>query len=205
MINIEINIMESENYINIISILKKQSNDSKYKSFLHKKTSEYYSKVDSILSITNIILLSITTVSKIITDIYTDTNIDDIIFTILVTISTMLSGIIHFLNYSELSVLHINKFTGYRSIYQSIQRQLVVPTENIQEYYSWVTKKYDTLLLQIPDIPKYIEQKYKKEYDSTDIEMNIVEQNTKYLENEINNPGITKEEQYQIDRWIANE
>lgn len=188
--------MDISNCSNIISILKNQEKDCNIKAFLHKKTGEYYNKVYSILSIINITLLSITTISKIITDIYTDTNIDDIIFTVLVAISTALSGVIHFLNYSELSVLHINKSTGYTSIQYSIQRQLIVPTENIQEYYSWVTKKYDTLILQPPDIPRYIENKYKNEINNENI---VIEMNTIFT------PKITKEEQYQIDRWIANE
>lgn len=193
--------MEASNYINIISILQEQSKDSKYKSFLHKKTSEYYNYIDSVLSITNIILLSITTISKIITDIYTDTNIDDIIFTVLIAVSTALSGIIHFLNYSELSVLHMNKSTGYTSIYQSIQRQIVVPTENIQEYYSWISKKYDTLLLQAPYIPNYIQNKYKKEKLDAEINNNLQVSINVVPETSV----ISKEEQYQIDRWIANE
>lgn len=191
--------MDILNYSNIISYLKKQEKDCNIKAALHKKTGEYYNKVYSILSIINITLLSITTISKIITDIYTDTNIDDIIFTVLIAVSTTLSGIIHFLNYSELSVLHINKSTGYTSIQYSIQRQLTVPTENIQEYYSWVTKKYDTLILQAPDIPKYIENKYKNEINNENKENMTIEMNILSI------PQITKEEQYQIDRWIANE
>jgi hypothetical protein len=191
--------MDNSNYSNIISILKKQEKDCNIKAFLHKKSGEYYNSVYSILSIINITLLSITTISKIITDIYTDTNIDDIIFTVLIAVSTALSGSIHFLNYSELSVLHTNKSTGYTSIQYSIQRQLTVPTEDIQEYYSWVTKKYDTLILQSPDIPKYIETKYNRE--------NMIENNQSLsIEMEsVSTPQITKEEQYQIDRWIANE
>ncbi len=191
--------MDILNYSNIISYLKKQEKDCNIKAALHKKTGEYYNKVYSILSIINITLLSITTISKIITDIYTDTSIDDIIFTVLIAVSTTLSGIIHFLNYSELSVLHINKSTGYTSIQYSIQRQLTVPTENIQEYYSWVTKKYDTLILQAPDIPKYIENKYKNEINNENKENMTIEMNILSI------PQITKEEQYQIDRWIANE
>ncbi len=191
--------MDILNYSNIISYLKKQEKDCNIKAALHKKTGEYYNKIYSILSIINITLLSITTISKIITDIYTDTNIDDIIFTVLIAVSTTLSGIIHFLNYSELSVLHINKSTGYTSIQYSIQRQLTVPTENIQEYYSWVTKKYDTLILQAPDIPKYIENKYKNEINNENKENMTIEMNILSI------PQITKEEQYQIDRWIANE
>jgi hypothetical protein len=193
--------MEHHSTINIINILKQQYSDSKYKALLHKKSGEYYDTIYSVLSIINITLLSITTISKIITDIYTDTNIDDIVFTVLIAVSTALSSIIHFLNYSELSVLHINKSLSYTSIYQSIDRQMIVPTENIQEYYSWITKKYDTLLLQLPDIPKYIQNKYKKEMCDSEINNNL----------QVNidvNPEvaiISKEEQYQIDRWIANE
>ncbi len=191
------------NTINIINILKQQYSDSKYKALLHKKSGEYYDTIYSVLSIINITLLSITTISKIITDIYTDTNIDDIIFTVLIAVSTALSGIIHFLNYSELSVLHTNKSLSYTSIYQSIDRQMTVPTENIQEYYSWITKKYDTLLLQLPDIPKYIQNKYKKEMLDSEINNNLQVNINVNLETEI--PIISKEEQYQIDRWIANE
>ena len=198
--------MENNSIANIINILKQQYTDSKCKALLHKKSGEYYDTIYSTLSIINITLLSITTISKIITDIYTDTNIDDIVFTILVAVSTALSSIIHFLNYSELSVLHINKSLSYTSIYQSIDRQMIVPTENIHEYYSWITKKYDTLLLQLPDIPKYIQDKYEGKLN--DIESSPFQRNrdvSPESNNMYNTTAISKEEQYQIDRWIANE
>lgn len=194
-------------YKNILKSLNEQYNTISLQLILHEKSYTYYRKLYSILNITNIILLGSTTVIKFINELVRENIIIAVITTTILFINSIMSAVIHFLEYEKIAEQHLTKSNAYKSIHISLKRQLLVPTQNLEEYYLWVTKKYDELATTSPVIPDYIYKKYK----NFNLNENFQE-NQEFLQKEQKNVNDdtnivifnseTAEQNYQIDRFM---
>lgn len=173
---------------------------------LHEKSYSYFRQMYSYINIINIILLGTITLIKLINELLQENLIISIITTIMLFFNSILSAVIHFLEYEKRAEQHLTKSNAYKSILLSLKRQLIVPSQNLEEYYSWVSKKYDELATSGPLIPGYIFTKYKKDKSNpecNDIELNSLktESSSESSSNEIINIE-TEEQKYQIDRFM---
>ena len=195
-------------YKNIILALKEQKCIIEKDIKLHEKSYSYYRKIYSYINITNIILLGAITLTKLINEFLKEVYIISITTTIILFFNSILTAVIHFLEYEKIAEQHLTKSNAYKSIFLSIKRQLIVPSQNLEEYYSWVSKKYDELATTGPLIPGYINYKTKNNSNSNLNEdpESCMDIKTESISSESSNSEIinieTEEQRYQIDRFM---
>lgn len=175
---------------------------------LHDKASLFYTNTYFYINITNIICLSSTTLTSFINKIYNDNIIVNIVILVMMFIATCMTSIIHFLKFEKLSESHSTKANSYKSLLISIKNYTIKQNESFDDYYLWVTKKYDDLLLSGPTVPEHIQKKYKTLSEAetetlNEIKIESFEEENDDTSSKTVNPE-SNEENYQIDRWMLN-
>ncbi len=177
---------------------------------LHEKASKFYSTSYFYINITNVMFLSSTTLINFINQIFTENLIVNILIVIMMFITTSMTSIIHFLQFEKLAESHSTKSSSYKSLLVSIKNYAFKQDDEFDEYYLWITKKYDELLLSGPTVPEFIKNKYKilSETETESLfEIKIDNQSETSSKNSDQNKLYTpesNEEKYQIDRWVQN-
>lgn len=182
----------------ITDVLKEIEKDSLNYSELHKKESIKLTKKNKIISISNIILLSFTTLSELIIQI--DTTFGSKIYAtysilrlILLFFSTFLSSIIHLLNYEKTSQLHLKKANSYFVLSNSIKRELLLEQNDYKNFYGWISKNWSNLLSSEPSIPGNSVTNVSNDKLTTEIELNNVSVD-----------DTSTETRYQLERHLYN-
>jgi hypothetical protein len=175
---------------------------------LHEKASSFYSTSYFYINITNIVFLSSTTLVNFINQIFTENIVVNIIIVVMMFITTSVSSIIHFLKFEKLAEEHSTKSNSYKSLLASIKTFSAKENIDFDEYYLWITKKYDELLLSGPTVPESIKKKYKvlSETETSTLNEIIVDslsETSSYVSSKSYIPE-SNEEKYQIDRWLLN-
>jgi len=134
---------------------------------MHDEASGYYSKINTIISIITIILVTGTGTGS-----FSLVNVEEtaqvkILIGFVLYVTALLSGIKDFLNLTQISEKHKLYSIRFSALYNNIQRQLsLYPEErqNGKDYISWVNSEFDNLLFSNPDIPSKIKNKLLDEF-----------------------------------------
>ena len=135
------------------------SSKCQYYKDLHDEATSFYYKLDNWLSIINIFILTATGTASFATLNVSDDLYIKIIIGIIIYISAVLDSIKKFVNPSEKNILHSNATKQYSNLYHNIQKQLILELEQRQsgkDYIGWITREFDNLQSNAPDIPSII-------------------------------------------------
>lgn len=177
------------------TLLKNQYKIIENEVLLHEKAHSYYTNTYYYLNLTNIILLSCTSIINFINQLYRENFVVSVFVVIFLFVSSISSSILHFLNYEKQAEAHLTKANAYKSLMCSIKKYLIDPKEKYNEYYLWITKKYEDLKINSPAIPGIVLKKYNTHIELTEL----------VISNEIEESAFepeSSEMKYQIDRWI---
>jgi hypothetical protein len=131
-----------------ISKLKKYRYESYIKNIKHTKASKIYQKIDTIFSIVNIALVSISGVA---TNVTSDNNpFYSTIISGFIYCSLFVTGVQKYLNYGELSSKHQSSALGYSLLYMNIR-------DNINEPSVIFVTQFQVLDSISPDLPESAE------------------------------------------------
>lgn len=147
-------------------------NAASYK-WMHERSSNYYKNLSSVLNILLIILAIFLSAETIIPPSYIQDNmtifISKQILTYIITILTILQN---FFKYDQLVEKHINASLQFNELYHDIQKQMCMYRRdriNATIYLSENLKRYDSLVINNPDIIQSITQKFKKTFKNSNI------------------------------------
>lgn len=147
-------------------------NAASYK-WMHERSSNYYKNLSSIINILLIILAIFLSAETIIPQSYQENNmvifITKQILTYIITILTILQN---FFKYDQLVEKHINASLQFNELYHDIQKQMCMYRRdriNATIYVSENLKRYDSLVINNPDIVQSITQKFKKIFKNSNI------------------------------------
>lgn len=147
-------------------------NAASYK-WMHERTSDYYKNVSSIFNILLIILAIFLSAETIIPPSYIEDNmaifISKQILTYILTILTILQN---FFKYDQLIEKHMNASLQFNELYHDIQKQMCMYRRdriNATIYLSENLKRYDSLVINNPDILKSIIKVFKKTFKHTNL------------------------------------
>lgn len=147
-------------------------NAASYK-WMHERSSNYYKNLSSVLNILLIILAIFLSAETIIPPSYIQDNmtifISKQILTYIITILTILQNLF---KYDQLVEKHINASLQFNELYHDIQKQMCMYRRdriNATIYLSENLKRYDSLVINNPDIIQSITQKFKKTFKNSNI------------------------------------
>jgi hypothetical protein len=147
-------------------------NAASYK-WMHERSSTYYKNTSSIFNITLIILAVFLSAETIIPPSYIEDNKAIFISKqILIYIITILTILQNFFKYDQLVEKHINASLQFNELYHDIQKQMCMYRKdriNATIYLSENLKRYDTLVINNPDILKSIIQVFKNTFKDTNL------------------------------------
>lgn len=161
------NFVSNPNDINIKVLLRNYTNRCSAYKWMHQTAYAYYTRINKVVQILNTFLVSLTATSNSITNIYIGSNdVLMIIYTIMFYSAAVITTLQHFLNYEREAERHNSSATKYTSLYNVVYRRLLVPgnSDNLYEFFQMVSKEYDSLSAESPDIPEYIIKEYQKEF-----------------------------------------
>ena len=188
---------------NIVISIKYQYKIIENEMLLHEKSHIYFSNLYYYLNIVNLFLLSSSTVVNFINQVFTGSIIVNIIIIIFLFISSVFSSIIHFLKFEKNAEMHSTKANAYKSLLFSIKTYFISPKETAEDYFLWITKKCDELILTGPPVPIRIKNKYSKShFEEHELDEIIIPQVVNIQEKQFE--PESNEEKYQIDRWLKN-
>ena len=147
-------------------------NAASYK-WMHEKSSNYYKNLSTFLNILLIILAIFLSAETIIPLSYIQDNmtifISKQVLTYIITILTILQN---FFKYDQLIEKHINASLQFNDLYHDIQKQMCMYRRdriNATIYVSENLKRYDSLVVNNPDIILSVTQKFKKTFKNSNI------------------------------------
>lgn len=147
-------------------------NAASYK-WMHERSSNYYKNLSSVLNILLIILAIFLSAETIIPPSYIQDNMTIFILKqILTYIITILTILQNFFKYDQLVEKHINASLQFNELYHDIQKQMCMYRRdriNATIYLSENLKRYDSLVINNPDIIQSITQKFKKTFKNSNI------------------------------------
>ncbi len=153
-------------------IISVGENAASYK-WMHEKSNNYYKNVSSFLNILLIILAIFLSAETIIPPSYIQDNmtifISKQILTYIITILTILQN---FFKYDQLVEKHLNASLQFNELYHDIQKQMCMYRRdriNATTYISENLKRYDSLVVNNPDIVKSVTEKFKKTFKNSNI------------------------------------
>ena len=151
-------------------------NAASYK-WMHEASSNYYNTVYNITSIALIVLSSLLSIQTLFPNEscvnLDDNNANNVTFVVVITkqvvlyIVTILSFLQSFLNSQVLSQKHFFASGLFSELYHDIQEQMCMFRKdrmNAKQHVSACLKKYDSLVVNNPDINSYINKKFKKTF-----------------------------------------
>lgn len=145
-------------------------NAASYK-WMHEKSANRYITFNKILTIIMIILSSMLSVETIIPS---DTLAITVIRQLITYSITVLSVVNNFLNYEKLTEQHLAVSMKFSGLYHDIQQQMCMyrqDRQNAIKYVSNTLKKYDSLIVNGPQITNKILVQFKNIFKNSDISM----------------------------------
>ena len=183
-------------------------NAASYK-WMHEASSNYYNTVYNITSIALIVLSSLLSIQTLFPNEscanLVDNNANNVTFVVVITkqvvlyIVTILSFLQSFLNSQVLSQKHFFASGLFSELYHDIQEQMCMFRKdrmNAKQHVSACLKKYDSLVVNNPDINSYINNKFKKTFGGNGISLpSIIDkvqkiQIVKEYDNDVYNPPV---------------
>lgn len=189
--------------------IKKQYNLIEKEYYLNYETHRYYSNFYYYMNILNIIFICSSTITNFVNQLYRENIYVSITVNSILFITSVNTGILHFLQYEKLSEIHLTKANAYKSLLLSIKRNQInldndetMTDKKQRDFLKWIIEKYDQLLLSGPSIPDYVKNKSKLGFKpdkllGPDYEMTEVK-----IQNDSSNESASKEDIYQIERWL---
>ena len=183
-------------------------NAASYK-WMHEASSNYYNTVYNITSIALIVLSSLLSIQTLFpnescANLF-DNNTNNVTFVVVIIkqvvlyIVTILSFLQSFLNSQVLSQKHFFASGLFSELYHDIQEQMCMFRKdrmNAKQHVSACLKKYDSLVVNNPDINSYINKKFKKTFGGNGISLpSIIDkvqkiQIVKEYDNDVYNPPV---------------
>lgn len=152
-------------------------NAASYK-WMHEESSNYRNTLYNIISILLTVLSSLLSIQTLFpSDLCNDNGYNLIIVIIkqiVLYIITILSFLQSFLNLQVLGQKHIVASGLFSELYHDIQEQMCMfrkDRENAKRYVSECLKKYDSLVVNNPDINSYIVKKFQRTFVNTGISL----------------------------------
>jgi hypothetical protein len=156
-------------------------NAASYK-WMHEASSNYHNNVDNIINIASIVLSSLLSIQTLFpNDNCDDTNVNGLVIAkqVILYIVTILSFLQSFLNSQVLSQKHLFASGAFSELYHDIQEQMCMFRKdriNAKQHVSVCLKKYDSLVVNNPDINDYISKKFQKTFGGNGISLpNIID------------------------------
>lgn len=145
-------------------------NAASYK-WMHEKCSMYYKTINRVLGI---IMILFSTGLSAETVLPNDPNniVIDILRRLFTYIITFISVLHNFLKYEQLSEQHMSSASEFSQLYHAIQQQMCMYRRNrtnATEYVADVLKRYDSMVINGPDINNYVISKFKNVFKNADI------------------------------------
>ena len=164
------NINKGWNDKNEMLIISIGENASSYK-YMHERSSEICQTMHKIFKITLIIASTLLTV---LTTAPESNNVNSLVILryIITYMVTLLSVLLHFLQYGYLSERHNQAVSEFSKIYHDIQHQMCLYRRDrhiAYEYLSKILKKYDTLIMISPSVNRYVLNHFKKTFTTNEI------------------------------------
>lgn len=202
---------------NVEKILIKQYNKCAAYKWMHDYDSDSITSRNKILNIVSILLVSVSATSSIATNNFSNDNkwisTINIIYPILLYLSTVISSIQHFLNYEKEAEKHFTASIRYNALYNNIVRMLALEVSQRQQaddYFNWATKEYDNIFSSSPDISDTAQEKFKKQFninfnDEFSLNNTKDERVVEVLELKDSKPLTDSEKlKYELDRFMVN-
>jgi len=152
-------------------------NATSYK-WMHEASSNYHNTVYNIISISLIVLSSLLSIQTLFpNDTCNDNNVNLVVVIakqIVLYIVTILSFLQSFLNSQVLSQKHFFASGLFSELYHDIQEQMCMFRKdriNAKQHVSVCLKKYDSLVVNNPDINWYISRKFQKTFGGNGISL----------------------------------
>lgn len=147
-------------------------NCASYK-WMHDKCSVYYKIINHIINIVSILFTSFLTAETFVIDNSNETNETITIVRKIITYSlSVISLLQNFLKADTLQITHTNASNEFSKLYHDIQQQMCRfrrERKNATRYVSECLKKYDSLVINNPDINNFILYRFKSIFKNTDI------------------------------------
>jgi hypothetical protein len=144
-------------------------NAASYK-WMHEKSAIYYKTIHKILSIITIVFTTALSAETILNN--NDNHVVKIFQQIITYVVTLLSVLQNFLKYEQLTEQHYNSANAFSQLYHEIQQQMCMfrrNRNNATDYVSDILKKYDSLIVNGPNIPNNVLSQFKQTFKNSDI------------------------------------
>lgn len=154
-------------------ILSIGENAASYK-WMHEKSVEFYNMIQQTMGIILIIFSTGLSADTIVPYTTTENEAMSITRKIFTYIVTLISVLQNFLNYQNKIQNHSSAISSFSELYHDIQKQMCLYRKNRSSANVYVTttlKQYDTLLINSPNIPSHIVNKFKKLFNNTTLEV----------------------------------
>ena len=166
--------------------------------WMHEKCAIYYKYINILINLLSIIFTSFLTAETFVKDDASNENIIIVRKTITYSLS-VISLLQNFLNSEILNIKHINAANEFSKLYHDIQQQMCRfrrERKNATKYISECLKKYDSLVINNPDINNFVLYKFKKTFRKYNIQS---------VEDRFNKIEIVTEQSYQVNHKRNND
>lgn len=145
-------------------------NAASYK-WMHERSSERYKAYNRVLSIIMLVISTGLSAQTIVPGDNTNVALDIVgkIFTYILTITSVLQN---FLKYERLSEQHLSSASRFSTLYHDIQQQMCMYRRdriNATKYVADILKRYDSIILNAPNIEAGVIKSFKKTFGNSDI------------------------------------
>lgn len=201
---------------NVEKILVQQSNKCASYKWMHDHDADNLVNRNKIMNIVSILFVSISATSSLVSNnVAIDNNkawleILNIIYPILLYITTVLSSLQHFFNYEREAEKHRTASIRYNALYNNVIRMLALDKsqrQNVNDYFTWATKEYDNIFGSSPDISDLAVNNFKKSFESEVPENEPTILEVKTLNQIENNRKIVPESEklkYELERFVIS-
>jgi len=146
-------------------------NAASYK-WMHERCSTFYKTLHRILSLIMIIFSTSLSAETLIPQNNSNSTALDITQRVFTYLITLLSVLQNFLKYEQLSERHTQSASAFAQLYHEIQQQMCMyrkDRNNATKYMADILKRYDTLIVNGPDITNSVLKKFKETFKNSDI------------------------------------
>lgn len=147
-------------------------NAASYK-WMHERSSSMYKLINQILNVVLIVFSTGLSAETILPD--NSNNIVLSVFRRIFTyVVTLISVLINFLKFEQLSEQHLNAATSFAKLYHEIQQQMCMyrrDRQNATKYVAEILKTYDNLIVNGPTINDIIIKQFKSKFENADISL----------------------------------
>lgn len=207
----------------IEKILHEQKNKCASYKWMHEYECDILSSRNKMLNILNIAIVSLSATGSIITnDLFSNEKqflqIFNIIYAIMLYMTSVMSSLQHFLNYEKEAEKHRTVSVKYTTLYNNIKRMLSLDSEqrqSVDNYFTWVNKEYDSIFLSAPDISSSTVLNFETKFNTdlsliitdtnndTNSEIVVIDDNPE--ENNISSNNYNTEKlKYELDRFMIH-